>query len=353
MMSSLSPASHVIIPPRMRDVLHKLIAHEDLTVGETQAAFERLMTGQESEVTIAALLTALAVKGVSVDELVGVVRVMRSKLVPIPVDPIMPILDTCGTGGASKNVFGISTATSLLVAACGQKVCKHGNRAASGKFGSADVLEKLGVSLELSPEQLGQSLDETNFCFAFARNHNPAMKHVAPVRTALGVPTIFNLCGPLTNPAGARYQLMGVYSAHLLEIIPQALVALGTRKAWVVLSEDGLGELSTTAPTLVAEVAGGEILNYVFDAQQLGFKRATIDDFRVSDADESAKVIQDIFKGKKGPCRDIVVLNAAAGLVVTNFVDDLPQGIALAHAAIDSGQARDTLEKVRQFKGTR
>ena len=328
----------------------KLIAKENLSLAETSIAFDKLMSGQCTEAETAALLMGLAIKGVSVDELVGVVRVMRNKVIPIPVEPHDAILDTCGTGGASKNVFGISTATGLLLAACGQKVVKHGNRAASGKFGSADVLEVLGLSLELSAEALSRSLKENNFCFAFARNHNPAMKHVAPVRTALGVPTIFNLCGPLTNPASPAYQIVGVFTPHLLELIPQALKALGTKRAWAVLSEDGLGELSTTARTQVTELIDGHIRTWTLDATDLGLPRASIADFQVADAHESAKVVRCVLEGKPGPARDIVVLNAAGGLVIAGKAKDLHEGLNIAKTAIDSGNAAAILRKIIAFR---
>jgi len=224
------------------------------------------------------------------------------------------------------------------------KVVKHGNRSASSKSGSADVLEKLGVKLEVTPEQLRRCLDAANICFAFARSHHPAMKFVAPARTSLGIPTVFNLLGPLTNPAKARHQLLGVFAPELTDRLATVLRELGSERAWVVHADDGLDELSTLGPTRVSELRDGEVHTWSLDPSQFGIPYARLSDLQVNGADESAGAIRRMLEGQKGPVRDITILNAAAALVVAEHAADLPQGLRLAREAIDSGRGRQTLE---------
>jgi anthranilate phosphoribosyltransferase len=325
--------------------LLKLCRREDLTRAEARDAFLYITSGDASEAQVGGLLVGLAAKGTTVEELVGAAQAMREKVVPVSCGPDCGvILDTCGTGGDVRGTFNISTAAALVVAAAGVKVVKHGNRSASSASGSADVLEKLGVKLELNAQQLGRCLDEAGFCFAFARAHHPAMKFVAPARSALGIPTIFNLLGPLTNPAKARHQLLGVFAPELTDRLATVLRELGSERAWVVHADDGLDELSTLGPTRVSELAAGEVRTWSLDPAALGLPYARLSDLQVRSADESADRIRRMLDGERGPVRDIVALNAAAALVVAGRGRDLPQALKRAEEAISSGSARRTLE---------
>jgi anthranilate phosphoribosyltransferase len=329
----------------MRDILLKLSRREDLTRDESHAAFELLMSGQASEAQIGGLLVGMASKGTTAEELIGAALVMREKVVPVSCDSRAGvILDTRGTGGDVKGTFNISTAAAIIAAACGVKVVKHGNRSASSRSGSADVLEKLGVKLEVTPDVLSRCLDQANICFAFARSHHPAMKHVAPARTALGIPTIFNLLGPLTNPGRARHQLLGVFSPELTDRLASVLRALGSQKAWVVHAEDGLDELSTLGPTRVSELRGGAISSWTLDPASVGISYSRLSDLQVNSVDEAADALRSVLAGEKGPKRDISMLNAAGALVVAERAPDLKTGIKMAGDALDSGKARETLD---------
>ena len=329
----------------IRDMLLKLCRREDLTRSEARDAFLHIMSGEASEAQIGGLLVGLAAKGTTVEELVGAAQVMREKVVPVSCDgDCGVVLDTCGTGGDVRGTFNISTAAALVVAAAGVKVVKHGNRSASSKSGSADVLEKLGVKLELAPQQLRRCLDEAGFCFAFARAHHPAMKFVAPARTSLGIPTVFNLLGPLTNPGRARHQLLGVFAPELTDRLATVLRELGSERAWVVHADDGLDELSTLGPTRVSELDRGEVKTWSLDPAELGLPYARLSDLQVDSADESADQIRRMLAGEPGPARDIVALNAAAALVVAGKRPDLPQALRLAGETIQGGAARRTLE---------
>ena len=329
----------------IRDILLKLCRREDLTRAEAREAFLYIMSGEASEAQVGGLLVGLAAKGTTVEELVGAAQVMREKVVPIACGPDCGVvLDTCGTGGDVRGTFNISTAAALVVAGARVKVVKHGNRSASSKSGSADVLEKLGVNIELSPQQVRRCLDEAGFCFAFARAHHPAMKFVAPARTALGIPTIFNLLGPLTNPAKARHQLLGVFAPELTDRLATVLRELGSERAWVVHADDGLDELSTLGPTRVSELTGGEVHTWSLDPAKLGLPYARLSDLQVDSADASADVIRRVLRGELGPARDITALNAAAALVVAGKESQLPQALRRATDAIESGRALRTLE---------
>ncbi len=327
-----------------RDILMKLCNREDLTRSEARQAFAHIMSGEATDAQIGGLLVGLASKGTTVDELVGAAMVMREKAVAIGCDGDGVIIDTCGTGGDVRGTFNISTAAAIIVAAVGMRVVKHGNRSASSRSGSADVLEKLGVKLELSHEQLTRCLNEANICFAFARYHHPAMKFVAGARTSLGIPTIFNVLGPLTNPAKARHQLLGVFRAELTDRLATVLRELGSERAWVVHAEDGLDELSTIGPTRVSELRDGEVNTYTLDPQSVGLPYARLSDLQIANVDEAAEALRELLTGRKGPKRDIAVLNAAAALLVGGKVSDLRMGIKLAEDAIDAGKTAQTLE---------
>lgn len=327
-----------------RDILLKICARQDLSRDEARQAFTYIMEGQASEAQIAGLLVGLVAKGTAIDELVGAATVMRDKAVNIDCDGSSLILDTCGTGGDVRGTFNISTAAAIIIAACGVPVVKHGNRSASSKSGSADVLEKLGMKLDLTPQQLGNCLREAGICFAFARSHHPAMKHVATTRSALGIVTIFNLLGPLINPARARYQLLGVFAPELTDKLAAVLRSLGSHRAWVVHADDGLDEISTLGPTRISELNDGEIRSRRLDPRSLGIAYARLSDLQVETVEESAAALKSIFAGEKGPKRDIALLNAAAGLVIAGKVDDLPAALVLVNQAVDSGQAQKTLD---------
>lgn len=330
----------------LRDILLKLCRREDLTRAEARAAFVHIMSGEAAEAQIGGLLVALAAKGSTVDELVGAASVMREQVIPIGCDEAGVIVDTCGTGGTVRRTFNISTAAAFIAAGAGVKVVKHGNRSASSLTGSADVLEKLGVKLEVAPAQLRRCLDRANICFAFARLHHPAMKHVAAARTALGIPTIFNVLGPLTNPGRAKHQLLGVFAAELTDRLASVLRELGSQRAWVVHADDGLDELSTLGPTRVSELKGGEVQSWRLNPADLGLPYAKLSDLQVNSAAESAEVIGRIFAGQRGPARDIAVLNAAAAMVVAERSPTLVAALELAALAIDTGEARRCLERL-------
>jgi anthranilate phosphoribosyltransferase len=327
----------------LRDILLKLCRREDLTRDEAREAFSHLLSGEATDAQIGGLLVGLAAKGTTVDELVGAATVMREKSIPVICDGNGIIIDTCGTGGDVRGTFNISTAAAIIVAAAGVRVVKHGNRSASSKAGSADVLEKLGVQLDLPPERLSRCLKEANICFAFARYHNPAMKFVAAARTSLGIPTIFNVLGPLTNPARARHQLLGVFSPELTDRLAAVLRALGSERAWVVHAEDGLDELSTLGPTRISELKDGHLQTWKLDPKTLGLEYARLSDLAVSNVDEAAEVLMQVLSGIAGPCRDSAVLNAGAALVVAGRAEELVEGMRLASQAIDDGLAKKTL----------
>jgi anthranilate phosphoribosyltransferase len=329
----------------MRDILLKLCRREDLTRDEAADAFTQIMSGEATEAQIGGLLVGLAAKGTTVDELVGAATVMRDKSIAIACDePGRVVLDTCGTGGDVRGTFNISTAAAVIVAAAGVKVVKHGNRSASSKSGSADVLEKLGVKLDVPHSQLQKCLSEANICFAFARNHHPAMKFVGQARSSLGVPTIFNMLGPLTNPGRAKHQLLGVFSPELTDRFAQVLRELGSERAWVVHAEDGLDEISTLSPTRISELHAGHVKTWTLDPRTLGLPYARLSDLQVDDVNASAEALRLIFAGEKGPRRDIALLNAAAALVVAGACRDLAHALVTATDTVDDGLAEKTLQ---------
>ena len=329
----------------LRDILLKLCRREDLTRAEARDAFMEIMSGSASEAQVGGLLIGLAAKGTTVDELVGAATVMREKAVAVEcAGGEEVVIDTCGTGGDVKGTFNISTAAAIIVAAAGVKVVKHGNRSATSKAGSADVLEKLGVELEVGPDRLKDCLKSANICFAFARNHHPAMKHVAAARNALAVPTIFNVLGPLTNPARARHQLLGVFSPELTDRLAAVLLELGSERAWVVHADDGLDELSTLGPTRISELRDGEIRTWKLDPRDVGIPYARISDIQVKNVDEAAAALRGVLAGDEGPMREIALLNAAGALVVAGESADIVSALGKAASAVDSGRAMKTLD---------
>ncbi len=326
-------------------LLEKLVRHEDLTTDEAAAAMREVMEGRAAPAALGALLSALVMKGERPAELVGFARTMREHAVALAA-PAGDVFDTCGTGGDRSGTFNISSAAALVVAAAGVKVAKHGNRSVSSRCGSADVFEQLGVNIAAPPPVVERTLHEANIAFFFAPTFHPSMKHAAQTRRDLGIRTAFNLLGPLTNPAGARRQIVGVPRPELTELIARALVLLGAERAWVVHGLDGLDEISTTGYTKVLECRGGAVNTFYIHPGDLGLPKAAAADLQGGDAAANAGIVRDVLAGKKGPARDVVLLNAGAALCVAGRAPTVKQGIAQAAAAIDSGAARATLEKM-------
>jgi len=324
--------------------LDKLVAGQDLTCREAREAFERIMSGQAGDTQIAALLTALACKGESVEELVGAAQVMREKVTPVRCDDPNAV-DTCGTGGDGISTLNVSTASAIVAAAAGVTVAKHGNRTNTRASGSAEVVEALNVNTAAEVPTLERCLREARIAFLFAIRLHPAMKYAAPVRRALGIRTLFNLLGPLTNPARVRRQVLGVPRPELTETLAQVLARLGAIHVMVVHGLDGLCDLTITGPSRITELRGQTLRTYTIEPRALGLSQGALDDLKVDSPSASAQAIREVLAGRTGPRRDIVLLNAAAALVVGGKAADLPEGIALAARAVDSGSARATLDK--------
>lgn len=337
----------------MKHAIKTVIEGRNLTEAEASSAMTQIMDGTATPAQIAGLAVALRMKGETVEEITGFARVMREYAVPVPVRTEKTVVDTCGTGGDSLKTFNISTAAALVVAADGRlAVAKHGNRAATSKCGSADVLEALGVRLDIPPHQVGACVEAVGIGFLFAAAMHPSFKYAGAPRKEIGIRTIFNMLGPLTNPAGAPTQLIGVYDGAVCETLARVLRNLGSHRALLVHGIDGLDELSTLGPTAVSELKDGEITSYILDAERdFGLPRATIEQLAGCDTPaENADVLMGILHGEdRGPRRDIVLLNAAGVLFVADTVPDLASGIAHAGALIDSGAALETLEKLKEF----
>jgi anthranilate phosphoribosyltransferase len=325
--------------------LRNLLAKRDMTFDQARDLFNAIMDGVMSHAQIAAVVVALAAKGETVAEIAGAAMAMRAHVVSVDAADL-DALDTCGTGGTGLNTFNISTCAAMVAAGAGAYVAKHGNRTATRPSGSADVLAALGVNIDADAPTAARCLKEAGVCFCFAQKHHPAMRYAAPIRKELGVRTIFNLLGPLTNPAGARRQLMGVFDETLVETIAGVLAMLGSHRAMVVHAWDGLDELSTVSPTRVADLRDGQVRCYTLEATSLGLKPARLDDLAVADAADSARRIRAVLAGEKGPGRDIVLLNTAAALVVAGRCEELTVGLDMAAKSIDSGAALAALEKL-------
>ncbi|MBI5143903.1 MAG: anthranilate phosphoribosyltransferase [Candidatus Omnitrophica bacterium] len=328
----------------IKEAIEKLINRIDLTEDETRAAFGEIMTGNATATQISAFITALRMKGETVSEIIGAAKVMREKSLKLHVEG--RLVDTCGTGGSNINTFNISTAAALVVAGCGLKVAKHGNRSASSQCGSADVVEALGVNLEIGPDMVERCIREVGIGFIYAPLFHAAMKYAIGPRREIGIRTIFNILGPLSNPAGATSQVLGVYDANLTEVMARVLKNLGTERAFVVHGMDGLDEMTVTAKTKVTELKDGKIKTYYISPVMFGLKKARLEDIEGRDAKENADIISSILKGERGPRREIVLLNASAALVAGFKARDFREGIALAEESIDSGKALDVLSKL-------
>ena len=330
----------------IKEALEFAVKGEDVPADAMQAAISQVMEGGADERLLAALLTALRVKGEAVSEIVGAARAMTVRATQIPTSRT-GLLDTCGTGGDELCTFNISTAAALVAASAGQPVAKHGNRSVSSSSGSADVLEVLGVNVQLTPEQVGRCLDEVGIGFCFAPLFHGSMKHAMPVRKALGFRTLFNLLGPLTNPAGAEFQLLGVSTLAAAENIAKALAELGRKRAFVVCGAGELDEVSLWGETTVYRVEDDKITRETWTAAAFGIAACRVEDLRVDSPQESAEVIRSLLAGKTGPARDIVLANAAAALFASGHADSLPAGVALAKQALESGKTAGLLERLK------
>ena len=344
----------------MTDALHRIANHrQSLSRAEARTVMAEVLTGECSDAQIAALLVALHMKGETVEEIVGFAEAIRQAATPLPVHRNSTVdvsgterdalVDTCGTGGDASGTFNISTVTALVTAGAGVRVAKHGNRSVTSKCGSADVMEALGVNINLTPAQVAACLDEVGIAFLFAPAMHSAMKYVQPARRELRLRTVFNLLGPLTNPAHASAQVVGVYSAELVEKLAEALSMLGVRRALVVHGNDGLDEVTITTSTRIAEVRDGKVYSYEVTPEEFGFQRASMQAIGGEDAAGNATIIRGILAGQKSACRDITLLNAAAALVAAGKANRLGDALPQAAKAIDSGAAAAKLEALVRF----
>jgi anthranilate phosphoribosyltransferase len=333
----------------IQQALQQLLDGRDLSRDDARAVMDGIMSGEATPAQIGGFLIALRVKGETADEIAGCAEAMREHV--LAVRPRRDdLVDTAGTGGDGARTINISTAAALVAAAAGAAVAKHGNRAVSSASGSADVLEALGFRLELEPERIARSIDELGFGFLFAPTHHPAMRHAAPVRRELATRTVFNVLGPLTNPAGARAQVVGVYSPELVRTIAEVLARLGARRAFVVHGAGGIDELSPAGPNLVCEVVAGDVHEREIDPEtELGVPRCSVDDLRGGSPEENAAAIREVFAGADGGRRSAILLNAAGAIAAAGHADDLRGGLELAREAVDSGAAAERLDQLIAF----
>ncbi|MGA8153554.1 MAG: anthranilate phosphoribosyltransferase [Terriglobales bacterium] len=356
----LSAADATLFSTMILDALHRIANHrQSLSREEARGVMAEVLTGKCTDAQIAALLVALHMKGETVEEIVGFAQAIRAAATPFSLHQNSTVdvsgtgrdalVDTCGTGGDASGTFNISTATAFVVAGAGVRVAKHGNRSVSSKCGSADVMEALGVNINLAPARVAACLEEVGIAFLFAPAMHSAMKYVQSARRELRLRTVFNLLGPLTNPAHASAQVVGVYSADLVEKLAEALSMLGLRRAMVVHGTDGLDEITITGTTRVAEVRDGTVRSYEVTPEEFGMPRASLDDISGGDAAANAAIIREILEGKKSARRDVVVLNAAAALVVGGKAEHLAQAVGLAEKSIDAGTAAGKLDSLVKF----
>jgi anthranilate phosphoribosyltransferase len=332
----------------IQTLLARVLDRHDLSRAEAREAMQEIMRGDATQAQIAGFLVALRAKGETADEIAGCAEAMREHA--LPVRPRRDdLVDTAGTGGDGKATLNISTAAALVAAAAGAGVAKHGNRAASSQTGSADVLEALGFVLDLEPDRIARSIDELGFGFMFAQAHHPAMRHAAPVRRELGTRTVFNVLGPLTNPARARAQVVGVYSPDLVRPVAEALAQLGARRAFVVHGAGGIDELSPLGPNRVCEVVDGGVRERTIEPRELGIEPCALEELRGGTPDENAAAIRRIFAGERGGARDAVLLNAAGAIAAGGHAEDLREGLQAAREALDSGRAAARLDQLVEF----
>ena len=327
----------------IREAILKVSKKEDLTYDEAFKTMDEIMSGEASEVQMSSYLTAMSMKGETIDEITASAEAMRAHCVRLLND--VEALEIVGTGGDGSNTFNISTTSSIVISAAGVPVAKHGNRSASSKCGAADVLEQLGVNIQIEPEKSLSCLKKNNICFLFAQNYHIAMKYVASVRKELAIRTIFNILGPLTNPAGATMQVLGVYDKELVEPLAEVLNNLGVESALSVYGMDGMDEISVSSETFVCEIKNGKTRSYMIKPEDFGFERCKKEDLVGGNPKENAQITLDILNGQKGPKRNAVILNSAAGLYVADIVESINDGVKLAEEIIDSGKALKQLEK--------
>jgi len=332
----------------IQEALNDLLAYKDLSSLDMQTVMRSIMSGEASAAQIAGFMVALRMKGETVDEIAAAAQVMRDLSSKVLID-VDTLVDTCGTGGDGSSTFNVSTASALVAASAGVKIAKHGNRSVSSKCGSADVLEALGVKLDLTPEQMSACVQQVGIGFMFAPMYHGSMKHAIAPRKELGVRTIFNLLGPLTNPAGAKRQVLGVFSDEWLEPIAEVLRALSSQHVLVVHAQDGLDEFSITGPTNVCELRDGDITRYQVIPEDMGLERASLDLIKVSDVQESVAMIRALLAGEAGAAADIVALNAGAAIYVAGISTDLSAGVALAKQKLLGGEAATTLQQLVSF----
>ena len=330
----------------IREAIEKVTRRLDLSEGEMRLCFDEIMSGKATPAQIGSFLTALRMKGETVDEITGAAKVMREKSIHIDAGKVEAIVDTCGTGGSLISTFNISTTVAFVVAGCGLRVAKHGNRSASGACGSADVLEALGVRVDIGPDLVQRCLLEIGIGFMYAPLFHNAMKYAIDPRKEIGIRTIFNILGPLSNPANATSQLIGVCDAKLTEMVAQVLKRLGTKRAFIVYGTDSLDEITITGKTRVTELKAGRIRTYYVTPGEFGFKRARLEDIEGGDVKSNAEIVLSVLKGERGPCRDVVLMNASAALVSGFKAKDFKAGVKLAMESIDSGRALDKLLKL-------
>ncbi len=352
----------------LKESIYKVVTRQDLTEEEMVRAMEVIMTGRATEAQIGAFITALRMKGETVTEITAAAKVMRAKATRIPIGDNLvdldrdeinvdreTIVDTCGTGGDATSTFNVSTTTAFVVAGAGLKVAKHGNRAVSSRCGSADVIEALGINLTLTPEQVAACVHEVGIGFLFAPQLHGAMRYAIGPRREIGIRTIFNILGPLTNPAGANVQVLGVYDPDLTEPLAQVLGNLGGKSAFVVYGEGSYDEISIVGPTRVSQLKDGQVRTYTIAPEDFGLKRATLSDIKGGDVFDNARIVRQVLSGEGGPREDMVALNAAAAFIAAGLAPDFPQGIALARETILSGKAKAKLaalvEKSKSFGG--
>ena len=332
-------------------LLDRLIAGNDLTRDEAHAAMGEIMTGEVDDAQIAAFLVALRVKGETADEMTGLVDAMVDA--SIRVDVGEPVVDSVGTGGDRSGTFNISTTAALIAAGVGVKIAKHGNRSASSKTGSADVLEALGFNLEMDPDDTVAMIRDVGFGFLYARRYHPAMRHAGPVRSSLGIRTVFNFLGPLTNPAGAKLMSVGTADSRMAKLMIDVLHNRGAERAFVFYGEDGLDELTTTGPSFIYRLRNGEVTTAEFTPEDFGVRRATLDDLQGGTAEDNVRILLDVLDGRPGPKRDVAVVNAAPAIVVAGLADGFVEAVELANEAIDSGDARSVLDRAVAFTEAR
>jgi len=332
-----------------QEALYRIIVHQEIMHDEMISLMRQIMQGEISPVLIAAIITGLRVKKETVGEIAAAAQVMREFSIKVDISDSTYLVDTCGTGGDSAHTFNISTTSAFVAAAAGARVAKHGGRSVSSKSGSADVLEALGVNLNQTPKQVAQSINEIGVGFMFAPNYHTAMKHAAPVRRELGIKTLFNILGPLTNPASAKRQVLGVFNEDLVETLAHVLQLLGSEHVLVVHGKDGLDEITITGETNIGELKNGKVAIYTIRPEDFNLKTSSIETIRITNNEDAKTLLLSVLENVAGPARDIVLMNAGAAIYVSGIVDTLEQGIRTAHQAIESGAALKKLHELVEF----